>query len=421
MKRLPLFQLALTLILVAGCADPTPELSHGDIHLAIRGGPVDGIEGMRVEILNRAGATIASRDVPLLSQSLPPSQLPDAGGEHDFTDAYFVVPAGPNTVRVTPLDVRGLPNSLCRPGTAAVEVVARHTTEVVVIAQCQGGQNGGIDVVAVPNQAPSINNLSFQPAKFVRPCEKLQIQADATDPDNDPVTYRFSVLTTPPAADYDFNSTGNVLDFAARTAGDYSAEVTACDSLGGCTSLSFPIHVAGNNDLCPPPGPTRSGMTWGVFTDRTLPAGYQIVGCGGRPLISGGCNPYQGDTACSTRLPVLCLNVTGTPRPPGLTVLPVTGGALPPEYYQGWAEGNDAITAPVAGTSLTSRAAADALCAATFGAGWRMAEFHDGHVDAVGQSGGPPGGWNFFASGNVASTSRFWTAINDQRANCWDP
>jgi hypothetical protein len=30
------------------------------------------------------------------------------------------------------------------------------------------------------------------------------------------------------------------------------------------------------------------------------------------------------------------------------------------------------------------------------------------------------GGWGFLGYGNIASGSRFWVAISDQPANCWD-
>jgi hypothetical protein len=49
------------------------------------------------------------------------------------------------------------------------------------------------------------------------------------------------------------------------------------------------------------------------------------------------------------------------------------------------------------------------MCVTFFGAGWRMAEFHDSW------------GWGFSAYGNVRSDTRFWVYINDQQANCWNP
>jgi hypothetical protein len=105
---------------------------------------------------------------------------------------------------------------------------------------------------------------------------------------------------------------------------------------------------------------------------------------------------YRGDTPCERTLPVLCLQPAGLPVPPGLN----------PTFDRGWTGGNLRLSAAVRGSSLTSRAAADAVCANQFGAGWRMGEFHDGG-----------GGWGWWANGDP---QRMWVAINDQPANPWN-
>ncbi|MCP2257742.1 hypothetical protein LX15_001428 [Streptoalloteichus tenebrarius] len=107
-------------------------------------------------------------------------------------------------------------------------------------------------------------------------------------------------------------------------------------------------------------------------------------------------DPYRGDTPCDTELPVLCLVKRNLPVPPGIT----------PDFYAGWSGGTVRITSPVSGWALTSRAAADALCARQFGAGYRMAEFHDGG-----------GGWSWWANGNL---NRFWATVNDQPSSPWN-
>ncbi|WP_424889115.1 hypothetical protein [Streptomyces sp. XH2] len=140
-------------------------------------------------------------------------------------------------------------------------------------------------------------------------------------------------------------------------------------------------------------------MTWTFMADG--PGG--TVQVGGGPLS----NPYQGDTATTTALPVLCLRIDGRPAPAGIT----------PGFYAGWARGAVAATNPIRGTRLTSRAAGDGVCANTFGTGWRMAEFHDGRYGPDLES---SGGWSFWAYGDVPAGTRFWTAINDQPANPWN-
>ncbi len=134
----------------------------------------------------------------------------------------------------------------------------------------------------------------------------------------------------------------------------------------------------------------RNGMTW-VKISHDSTYSVDRVAC-------SGCNPYTGDTSCATSLPVLCVRLDGSPNP-----------GVPVDFYNGWIGGHIHLTPAVAGTSLTSLAAADALCAATFGTGYGMAEFH--------HSGG---GWGWQAYGNVNGASRFWVTINDQVANCWN-
>ena len=83
------------------------------------------------------------------------------------------------------------------------------------------------------------------------------------------------------------------------------------------------------------------------------------------------------DTPSTEFLPVLYLEPLSLANPGIIT-----------DYYAGWAGGNVAISSPIQGCALTSLATADAICAARFGAGWRMGEHHDG---AGAGAGGPTG------------------------------
>ncbi|MFY1829607.1 hypothetical protein ACN47A_27075 [Myxococcus fulvus] len=134
----------------------------------------------------------------------------------------------------------------------------------------------------------------------------------------------------------------------------------------------------------------RRAMTWRLLEKRP-----NLVLVGGDDLS----NVYSGDTTIDTVLPMLCLRQDGRPVPAGLVV----------DFYNGWAAGEVRLTAPFAGSLLTSQAAADARCASAFGAGFRMATFHDGQ-----------GGWHWWANGVVPMDTRFWVAISDQPANAWN-
>ncbi|MFI9722071.1 hypothetical protein ACIHFE_20810 [Streptomyces sp. NPDC052396] len=168
-------------------------------------------------------------------------------------------------------------------------------------------------------------------------------------------------------------------------------------SLTGAAALAAVALLAAPADAAGPA--THPGLTWGKLADG--PDGTVRVGTGNAG------NPYQGDTPASAVLPVLCLTVDGSPVPDGIT----------PGFYEGWAQGTVAASRPVRGSRLNSRAAADSVCQAQFGAGWRIAEFHDGHY---GPDLGSTGGWSFWAYGDLPANTRMWTYINDQNANPWN-
>lgn len=139
-----------------------------------------------------------------------------------------------------------------------------------------------------------------------------------------------------------------------------------------------------------------AGMTWSLYWhDSALDV--DLIGCYGDAEY-GACNAYQGDLPCSRSAPVLCIRYTDAPNP-----------GVDDDFYHGWAAGDVAITEPISGLELVSLQAADALCEATHGEGWQMAEFHDGG-----------GGWSWHAHGDIGTTERLWVYIDDQPANCWD-
>lgn len=113
------------------------------------------------------------------------------------------------------------------------------------------------------------------------------------------------------------------------------------------------------------------------------------------------CDPYVGDTACSSQLPVACIRPDGKPVPKALA-----------GQHAGmtWSGGQLAFTEPVEGSRFAPARHVDSFCAAQFGTGWRTARFHDG-------SG------NFGIAGRSASAgpqSRVWVDIADSPyATCW--
>ncbi len=167
----------------------------------------------------------------------------------------------------------------------------------------------------------------------------------------------------------------------------------------GTSCGNFTLNIQGSTT-------TKRGLTW--VQDPSDSCGQTRVTC-------NECDPYQGDTSCTESRPLLCIKKDGS-----------SNCGPPSDFYDGWTAGTVALTPfLVRGTELTSLAAANTICANTFGTGYRMAEFHDGG-----------GGWGWRAKGTISPLStpssthprsgtsnrpnRFWVHINDQPANCWN-
>ena len=159
---------------------------------------------------------------------------------------------------------------------------------------------------------------------------------------------------------------------------------------------------------CLYPGDNARGMTWATASGPNLPAynekyNVSLTDCNatspptkGRadgPLV---CDPYNGDWHVLRKLPVLCVNKVRRPPTPGWLY-----------YLRPYIGGDAALTAPVYGVQLLGVVPGNALCAEQFGAGWTMAAFHDA------------GGWGFYATGRLATDTRYWVRISDQAANPW--
>jgi hypothetical protein len=226
------------------------------------------------------------------------------------------------------------------------------------------------------------------------------------------------------------------------------AATYTCIGANGSKSFSDRPCPAGSSETArkgdaPRPGSDaqgqarRHGLSFGLMpldaSDKDVrpaiaAAGSQAIGasCHAAPAPTdrprgGTCDPYEGDTLCSRSLPLLCIRpgVRSARKP---TVVHANSGQItpPPESDSLAQLGAGPITR---GDRLGSEAAATAMCEQALGAGWRMARFHDDggwRIPALRHSSlpalnGPPG------ARSAAGAERYWVAIADQRANCWDP
>lgn len=149
--------------------------------------------------------------------------------------------------------------------------------------------------------------------------------------------------------------------------------------------------------------PPRKGMTWAVSKSIPEPE-LVLVGCEGDPRTNtsnGMCDVFNGDMTCNVALPLLCIKKDGQP-------LPKVPDKLRDEIQLQWSGGTVKLGPAVLGVQLESQAAGNQFCEQEYGAGWRMAEFHDGQ------------GWRLWAKGPLENFTRYWVAVRDKKANCWD-
>lgn len=180
----------------------------------------------------------------------------------------------------------------------------------------------------------------------------------------------------------------------ARAESDMNASYTAA-----------PTAAAG-----PRPVGAGHGLTFAArapSADDSPDAAY--LNCKSEPVptdrpYQNACNPYQGDTSCRVVLPVLCIKTADSINAAQPTNAPA--GA--------WASSTLGATAPVMGALLSSLDVAHARCEKELGEGYRMAGgFNNGGVDwaMAGRRG---------QGLMLGGSTRYWVAVTDQRANCWD-
>lgn len=181
----------------------------------------------------------------------------------------------------------------------------------------------------------------------------------------------------------------------------------------------------------------KKGVTWALYKHECK---FHIdnVGCWGSPAAptaNGGCDAYNGDTDCSERKPILCLNKQWINRPP--YAVDCSSHAMQSEFYCGWSGAFMKLTPPVQGCMITSEKMADQICRYYFGCGWQMAAHHDGWwLDGMSDTNlygndwawKQTGGWAFRGfsnlsnqcSANPVDVGRFWVKVIDQPSNCWN-
>jgi hypothetical protein len=235
----------MVVLVALGCDGSVPQDRLGSITAAIQMPQTQhDVDAVRFDVVAGDGTcdspALASKTLSLESETLPASVGGPGSGAHPFADALFVLPAGGYLVCATPLHGDGTSKD-CAQASAHAEVVAGQTNEVLLVSQCAGQPNGGLDVVAGLNDAPVITGLAITPSKFITTCESAALAVVATDPNGDSLTYAWTVLAGPAGAS--LTTAGASATFSG-TAGDYQLGVTVTDVHAASATLSFPVHVS---------------------------------------------------------------------------------------------------------------------------------------------------------------------------------
>jgi mono/diheme cytochrome c family protein len=202
------------------------------------------VDAVRFDVVAAGGScdspALATKTLPLESEPLPASVAGAGAGMHQFADGLFVLAPGSYLVCATPL-AAGAPSQGCARAQGTAQVVASQTAEVLLVSQCTGKPNGGLDVVATLNDPPLITGLAITPSKFITVCESAEIAATASDPDGDALSYAWMVASGP--AGSSLRAAGASATFSGP-AGDYLVALTVTDVYGASAMLSFPVHIS---------------------------------------------------------------------------------------------------------------------------------------------------------------------------------
>lgn len=303
------FASCMALVLGAACNDvgPVERTQQRSNGLVLTASLVEGTDVGAMHFLITpclGGPAVVDMTVQLKEMDLPAGLVEfegyrfDEESQHRFADYFVAVPPGCYDVVVQPMSPDGdggwEPSFDCAPAFEnGVTVVGEHTTEIMLISQCMGDEIGGLDVIAALNREPEIDDLTFEPNKFVGDCEGTVVCVTASDPDCDPLEIVFeqtsgpALAPTPISQERDGCAVTQCVRFQPTEIAAYEFEVTAYDLLvhgdamvriedwlaahgypnDSHASLEFPIY---SGVECPPPPPPPPPPPCGC----TLTQGY---------------------------------------------------------------------------------------------------------------------------------------------------
>lgn len=319
------------------CNEAPAEVPVGALSAGLRLPNVQNdVTAVRIDVVASdaecGAAPLASKSLTFDYPAPAAAGAPAGAGAHAFTDGLFVLGAGTYRACATPLAGDDASQD-CAPAQGLATVVAGETHHVLLVSQCKGQPNGGLDVGVALNSPPQLTGLAIAPSKFITVCQSAQITATAIDPDGDALTFGWSILEGP--AGGRLTGSSSSARFSAAVAGSYVVGLTVDDALGARTTLSFPVHVA--DAVCAVPEAVQAifsqscspchtvNASGGLKLDTAVASYANLVG---RAVGGVGCTDrvrvVAGDPAASYLLAKLrgLPGICGAPMPRGRPSLP---------------------------------------------------------------------------------------------------
>lgn len=192
-----------------------------------------------------AGVQVMISDGLGEQQSCNAEWAPVEADGQQVADCFFVLHSGRWQVdKVAVIDGGNQALSCCHGNwPSTVSVAESSTTEFGASFNCDTPSNGALDIFAKVNRPPQINDVNISPSKFGSSCSLITLDAAASDPDGDGVTYSWGVMDSPKGSDFAIESRGQIGYFVGSGIGTYQMRLVVSDDFSATHYLDFPIHL----------------------------------------------------------------------------------------------------------------------------------------------------------------------------------
>ena len=281
-----------------------PEDRVGSLRAAIEVGPsTHDVTSVRFDLVSAdsdcSAPALATLLVPLEEELAPAAVSGAEAAAHHFASGLFTVAPGDYRACATPLREDSSASEECAPASDVTTVVAEQAGQLTLVSQCQGAPTGGVEVAVELNDPPQITAVTVTESNFITVCESASIVVTAEDPNEDALTYAWSVVSGPGGS---LRPSEAMATFSGNP-GDYVLRVTATDTHAAEASLLFTVHVTDATCSVPP-------EVQNIFTSRCAPC-HTTGASGGLKLdpadlaYASLVNTSVGAAACASQVRVI--------------------------------------------------------------------------------------------------------------------